>query len=134
LPEIVCRMEYRVIYGDVDQMGVVYYGNYFRLFEAGRTELIRERGMSYREIEESRVAMPVTEAYCHYHRPARYDDLLVIETRVGQVRRASLRFDYRIFRRDEPEALLVEGHTVHACTDPDGRIVRLPKHVLAILE
>jgi YbgC/YbaW family acyl-CoA thioester hydrolase len=99
LPDIISVTEYRVIYGDVDQMGVVYYGNYFKFFERGRAELVRGRGLTYREIEEGRVALPVTEAYCHYHRPARYDDLLLIETRIGQIRRASLRFDYRIFRR-----------------------------------
>jgi len=133
VPDIVSVTEYRVIYGDVDQMGVVYYGNYFRFFERGRAELVRERGLTYREIEEGRVALPVTEAYCHYHRPARYDDLLLIDTRIGRIRRASLRFDYRIFRRDEPDVLLVNGHTIHACTDPEGRIVRVPEHVLAVL-
>jgi len=123
------KTRYRVIYGDVDQMGVVYYGNYLRLFEWGRTEMIRDRGLAYKEIEDRGVALPVTEAYCHYHKSAMYDDLLVIETRIGFVKRASLRFDYRIFRDETETVPLVDGYTVHAFVDPTGRIVRMPGFV-----
>lgn len=123
------QTRYRVIYGDVDQMGVVYYGNYLRLFEWGRTEMIRDRGLAYKEIEDRDVALPVTEAYCHYHKSAMYDDLLVIETSLGFLKRASLRFDYRIFRDETESEPLVEGYTVHACVNADGRIVRVPGFV-----
>jgi acyl-CoA thioester hydrolase len=118
------RTELRVLYGDTDCGRVVYYATYLRWFEAGRAELIRARGITYREVEERfGVLLPVTEAHAEYRAPARYDDLVTVETRVGEVRRASARFDYRILRGDE---LLVTGHTVHACVDQGGRVQRLP--------
>lgn len=127
------KAEYRVIYGDTDQMGVIYYGNYLRLFERGRGELIRERGLTYKEIEDNGLALPVTEAYCHYFLSAYYDDLLIIETSVGEVKRASIRFDYCI-KRDGEDDVLATGHTIHPCTNSDGKIVRLPEFVLKALK
>jgi acyl-CoA thioester hydrolase len=121
----------RVIYGDTDQMGVVYYANYLRFFEAGRTELLRARGLRYREVEaRHRVLLPVTEARVRYHAPARYDDLVTVETSVEEVRRASLRLGYRVLRGGD---LLATGHTIHACVDPDGRVQRMPAELLAAL-
>jgi acyl-CoA thioester hydrolase len=122
------RTDIRVIYGDTDCGRVVYYATYLRWFEAGRNEWIRARGVTYREVEERfRLMLPVTEAHAAYRAPARYDDLVTVETRVGEVRRASVRFDYRILRGDE---LLVTGHTVHACVDLDGRVRRMPPDLL----
>jgi acyl-CoA thioester hydrolase len=128
------RTHYRVLYGDVDQMGVMYYGHYYRLFERGRGEYIRDLGMSYHQIEQQGFMLPVTESHCHYHRSATYDDKVLIETRLGQVRRASLRFEYEVFRDDAREELLVTGHTVHACVASDTRaVVRLPEFLLKML-
>ena len=122
------RTEIRVIYGDTDQMGVVYYANYLRFFEAGRNEFIRARGLTYREVEERfRLMLPVVEAHVAYQAPARYDDLVAVETSLADVRRASARFDYRIVRGGEP---LVTGYTVHACVDLDGRVQRMPPELL----
>jgi acyl-CoA thioester hydrolase len=122
------RTEIRVIYGDTDQMGVAYYANYLRWFEAGRNELIRARGLTYREVEERfRLMLPVAEAHVAYRAPARYDDLIAIETSVAEVRRASVRFAYRIVRGGE---VLATGHTVHACVDLDGRVQRMPPDLL----
>src|SRR5690606_4436133 len=96
------KTHYRVIYGDTDQMGVVYYGNYLRYFEAGRNEFLREKGARYRDVErELQIHLPVVEATVRYRHPARYDDLLRIETWIEEVRRASLRFAYRIVRDDD---------------------------------
>ena len=125
---------YRVLYGDVDSMGVMYYGNYFRLFERGRAEFIRARGVSYREIEEQGFMLPVTESKAHYTGSARYDDLVLIETRVGLVRRASVRFDYEIYRDDSGTERLVEGYTLHACLNPERKVVRLPDFLTALLQ
>jgi acyl-CoA thioester hydrolase len=123
--------EIRVIYGDTDQAGIVYYANYLRWFEAGRNEFIRARGLRYRDFEgRFGLRLPVAEAHASYRAPARYDDLLTIETSLGEVRRASARFDYRILRDGE---VLVTGHTVHACVDLDGRIQRMPAELLARL-
>lgn len=119
----------RVIYGDTDQMGVVYYANYLRYFEAARNEFIRAKGLRYRDFEaQHRLALPVVEAGVRYHAPARYDDLLTIEIALGEARRATARFDYRIVRDDG--TLLATGHTVHACVDPEGRVKRMPPELL----
>ena len=121
----------RVIYGDTDQMGVVYYANYLRFFEAGRTEFLRAKGLRYREIEERlRIQLPVTEAGVSYRAPARYDDLLTVETTLDDVRRVSARFGYRVHRDGE---LLATGHTVHACLGMDGRVQRMPGEMLEAL-
>jgi acyl-CoA thioester hydrolase len=118
----------RVIYGDTDQMGVVYYANYLRFFEAGRTEFLRAKGMSYRDFEErSRLQLPVVEAQVSYRLPARYDDLLAVETALTEVRRASARFGYRVLRGGD---LIATGHTVHACVGPDGKLQRMPRDLL----
>lgn len=123
---------YRVIYGDVDSMQVAYYANYLRWFEIGRTELIRHLGLSYAEIEARGYRLPVTEAYCKYAKSARYDEILLINTGVGFIRKASMRFDYRILNQEND--LLVQGFTVHACLDRDGKLVRLPEALFPLLE
>src|SRR6185436_21096087 len=80
------KTDIRVIYGDTDQMGFVYYANYLRFFEAGRNEYLRAKGAPYREVEaELGIRLPVVEATVHYKAPARYDDLLVVETELAQV-------------------------------------------------
>jgi len=119
------RFVVRVCYADTDQMGFVYYGNYLRWFEIGRTEMLRERGMSYREVEAAGIRMPVLEARCSYRRPARYDDLVAIETELAGRTRASLSFRYRI-RRESDGELLAEGATEHCFLDAAGRPVRPP--------
>jgi len=119
------RCEIRVIYGDTDQMGVVYYANYLRWFEAGRTEFLRAKGLSYSEFEaREKLILPVVEAGVTYRQPARYDDLVAVETRLAEARRASARFEYEVKRGED---LLATGFTVHACVSPGGRIERLPK-------
>ncbi len=118
----------RVIYGDTDLAGIVYYANYLRFFEAGRNEHIRACGLRYRDFEERyALRLPVSEASVKYRIPARYDDLLVVETRISEVGRASARFDYRLLRGDE---VLATGHTVHACVDLEGRIRRMPRELV----
>ncbi|MBK9517206.1 MAG: acyl-CoA thioesterase [Anaeromyxobacter sp.] len=121
----------RVIYGDTDQMGVVYYANYLRYFEAGRNEFIRAKGLRYRDFEEAfGLRLPVAEAAVSYRVPARYDDLLEVQVSLAGVRRASARFEYRLVRDG---TLLATGHTVHACVDLEGRVQRLPAPLLARL-
>jgi acyl-CoA thioester hydrolase len=125
------KTEIRVIYGDTDQMGVVYYGNYLRFFEAARNEWLRAKGARWRDIEAAHaVYLPVVEAKVNYKRPARYDDVIEVETRLGDLGRASLRFDYRVLRGGEVLAL---GHTAHACVSRDGDIRELPEALLAQL-
>jgi acyl-CoA thioester hydrolase len=121
--------ELRVIYGDTDQMGVVYYANYLRFFEAGRSAYIRAHGMRYGDFEARfGLLLPVAEATVRYRAPARYDDVIVVETSLAELKRASARFEYRILRDGE---VLATGHTVHACVDAEGRIRRMPAELLA---
>jgi acyl-CoA thioester hydrolase len=117
------RHEIRVIFGDTDQMGIVYYANYLRFFESARAAYWRDLGRSYQDLVDWGVAMPVVEAHCEYTRPAHYEDLLVVEVEVSEVRSASLRFAYRVLRGG---TVLATGHTRHAITGPEGRPKALP--------
>jgi acyl-CoA thioester hydrolase len=125
----VVRSRYRIIYGDTDAMGRVYYANYLRWFEMGRNEWLRALGVTYREIEEAGTFAPVTQAYCHYLLPGYYDDWIAVETDVEFVRKASIKFVYRVLREPEDEEL-VNGYTVHAFVNKDGKIVRAPGVIL----
>jgi acyl-CoA thioester hydrolase len=117
----------RVRYKDTDQMGMVYYGNYFTFFEIGRVEYMRERGIAYKQMErEDDSYIVVTEASCRYLRPARYDDLLRIRTRVSESRRRSIRFAYEILR-DEDGEVLATGETAHIICNREGRPKSLPE-------
>ena len=131
-PQRAFETKVRVIYGDTDQMGVVYYANYFRYFEAGRTEFFRSCGGTYLEMEKTGFGLPVVEAHCDYKVSARFDDVVVIKTWVEELRRASLRFDYQA-RRESDQVLLATGHTVHACVALGGKPVRLPEAVVRLL-
>ena len=127
------RAEQRVLYGDTDSMGVAYYANYLKWFEIGRTELFRKVGSSYRWLEERGCFLPVYEAFCRYHNPARYDDIIGIETTFSFAGKARLRFDYRLLHKDNG-MLLAEGYTVHVCTDKNGRVLRPPIDLRKLLE
>ena len=117
-------IQFRVRYAETDQMGVVYHGNYFTYFEMGRTELLREAtGVSYRDVEESATKMVVVKAECNFMKPAKYDDLLTLKTRVLRTTRASLEHEYRLFRDGE---LLAVGKTKLATVDNNGKIVPVP--------
>jgi acyl-CoA thioester hydrolase len=121
------RFLFRVRYADTDRMGFAYYAHYLRWFEAGRAELLRSLGMSYRAVEETGVSLPVLEARCRYIRPAHYDDLLAVETGVLAMERASIRFGYRIVREESDAGLLAFGSTEHCFMDRAGRAVRPPR-------
>ena len=105
-------------------MGVVYYANYLRWFEKGRSELLRQSGVPYVSIERLGMHFPVIEVSCRYFRSAHYDDLIKIETRLASLGRASLTFTYRVLREDQ-ETLLASGSSKHACVDDQGRIVKI---------
>jgi acyl-CoA thioester hydrolase len=123
--------EVRVIFGDTDQMGVVYYANYLRFFEASRAAFLRSLGRSQKDLEAWDVALPVVEAHCRYRLPAYYEDLLAIEVDISEVRGASMRFDYRVRRGDDE---LAHGFTRHACVDATGRPKRIPKPLRSLID
>ncbi|WP_456432223.1 acyl-CoA thioesterase [Thermosulfuriphilus sp.] len=128
----VWQTSYRIIYADTDCGGVVYYGNYLRLFEIGRTEYLRAAGLTYRKIEEEEgLILPVVETFCRYRAPARYDDEVLIKTALERISAASIRFHYHIERDSQ---LLCFGYTVHAPVDQKGRLRRLPHFLIKALQ
>lgn len=117
----------RVRYAETDQMGVVYHSNYIIWFEVGRVEMLRELGYTYREMEQQDgTNFAVVEARCRFKAPARYDDLVVIRTRLVNVRDSLLHFTYEILR-DPDGALLAEGETIHIVVDADFKRMPLPE-------
>ena len=114
-------------YAETDQMGVVYYGNYFTWFEVGRVELCRQLGFEYKQMEiEDDSFIVVAEAQCRYKQPARFDDVLAVRTRVTQSQRRTLRFGYEILNQASGE-LIATGETLHVICDQPGRPKSLPE-------
>lgn len=120
-------------YAETDAMGVVYYGNYLTWFEVGRTDLLRHLGSNYREIELDGYYLPVVEARCRYHHPARYDDLIEIRTTASRPSRAQIQFDYELLRASD-EVALASGSTLHVATDKSGKPRRLPPQLTELFE
>ncbi|MBI5240967.1 MAG: YbgC/FadM family acyl-CoA thioesterase [Elusimicrobia bacterium] len=121
----------RVTYADTDRMGVVYYANYLRFFEQGRTELLRGLGARYRDIETERgLFLPVAEASCRYAAPARYDDQIIVRTWVGALGKASVTFAYEVL---DGEHRLASGRTRHAVVGEGWKPARLPDDLRAAL-
>ena len=125
----------RVRYAETDQMGVAYYANYFIWCEIGRVELLRQLGFEYRQMElEHNCHLPVVEASCRYKSPARYDDLVTIETRVSGLRTSVIKFSYRLFcARDGEPVLLADAETVHVSVDRNMQKCPLPEPYLAAI-
>jgi acyl-CoA thioester hydrolase len=125
--------EIRVRYAETDQMGIVHHSNYLIWFEAGRSDFCRARGFSYKDMEEKDNAlMVVAETYCRYKSPAHYEDVLIIRTKVGEIRSRTLRFLYEVVRPGDDE-LLAEGETLHVVTDENKRVRSLPTTYKAML-
>jgi acyl-CoA thioester hydrolase len=118
-----------VRYAETDMMGVVYHGSYIPWLEVGRTQLLKELGLPYRQLEESGFRLPVLEVSLKYLRPARYDDLVTIVTRLKERPLLRIRLEYEVRRGEE---LLATGYSVHAFIDLQGRPVRPPAAVVAL--
>ena len=119
----------RVRYAETDQMGVVYYANYLVWFEVGRVEYFRAQGFSYRQLEqEDDCLLPVVEARCRYRAPARYDDLIVIRSRIAARRGVTLHFEYEIARERDGQ-VLATGQTVHVFVDKNFEPREPPERV-----
>ncbi len=123
----------RVIYADTDAMGIVYHTNYIRWFEMGRNEFMRQLGIAYSQLEGLGLNLPLTKVSCHFHAPASYDQLIVIETKFDYIKRASIRFNSKIWDEKQTK-LLVEGYTIHACTNNEGKIRRIPKMLIELID
>jgi len=125
--------DYRVIYGDTDQMGVVYYANYLCWFERGRSEFLRQIGLPYAQIEAAGFHFPVAEVTCRYAQSARYDDIIEIATTLVDLTRVYLVFEYQISRQAD-HLVLATGSTKHACIDHQGQVRRIPKMLIEAVE
>lgn len=127
---IVSRAQVTVRYAETDMMGVVYHGNYLPWFEIGRTTLLREMGLPYRDLETQGYRLPVLEIGAKYFRPAVYDDTVTIITTLAEKPLLRIRLEYEVKRGEE---LLATGFTVHAFIDKSGRPVRPPANVVAAM-
>jgi acyl-CoA thioester hydrolase len=114
----------RVRYAETDRMGLLHHANYFVYFEMARTELLRQRGISYREIEDAGHFLVIVDIDCKFKRPAHYDDLLTVRTTVERVTHVKIVHRYEVFRDG---LLLAEGHSTLACVDRDGKPQALPE-------
>ena len=124
----------RVRYAETDQMGVVYHSNYLIWFEVGRVELIRQMGLDYKSMErEEGAGIAVVEATVRYKAPARYDDELIVRTRIAGVRGSIIRFTYTIHRAED-NLLLTEGATTHIVVGPGMKRVPMPPRYAAAFQ
>ncbi len=121
--------EIRVRYAETDQMGVAYYANYFIWFEVGRTEFCRKRGFIYANLEKMGYRLAVIDAKCHYLNSAKYDDLVVVRTRLKELNKRMITFGYQILRKDLEE-LIAEGETRHICLGSTNTPKSLPETFL----
>lgn len=122
----------KVRYAETDQMGVAYYANYLVWFEVGRSQFCNDCGFSYRDMEqETGLFLIVAEAYCRYRSPARYEDDLIVSTRLTELARRTLRFSYEINRGDG--APIAEGHTLHVLINKEGKLSSMPEKYLLLL-
>ena len=124
--------EIRVRYAETDKMGIVHHSNYLVWFEAGRSEFCRARGFSYNEMEKDNALMVVAETYCRYKSPAHYDEVLLVRTKLGEMRSRSLRFLYEVVR-PEDDTVIAEGETLHVVTDENKKVRSLPENYKVML-
>ncbi len=128
----VVDVEIRVRYAETDQMGVAYYANYLVWFEVGRSEFCRERGFRYVDLEAMGYRLVVIDVHCRYRSSARYDETVIVRTRLKDANKRMITFGYQILRKDQEEAI-AEGETQHICIDSNGKTKSLPGKFLVCL-
>lgn len=124
------RSTVRVRYAETDMMGVVYHGSYLPWLEVGRTQLLREQGFNYRDLDAAGFRLPVLDLAVKYHRPAVYDDEVTIVSTIRECPGLRIRIEYEVRRGDE---LLATATTLHAFIDAEGRPVRPPAHFVTAM-
>ena len=123
------KVSFRVRYAETDQMGVVYHGNYAQYLELGRIEWLRGFGISYKNMEESGIMLPVISLRIDFKKSALYDDLITVETQLKRTPLVKIEFDYKIY--NEKQEILAEANTVLAFLDKHTkRPVKCPDYVL----
>ena len=128
----VCESRFRVRYAETDQMGVVYYANYLIWMEVGRTDFCKSLGFDYRDMEKEGAYMAVAEATCRYMSPAKYDDPILVETRLDRLNRKIVTFTY-IMLNETTRQTLAEGKTTHVTMGSDHRSRSLPPRYFELL-
>lgn len=127
------EIQVRVRYSETDQMGVVYHGNYIPYFEIGRVEWLRDKGVSYKLLEESGIALPIVSMHLNYKKPARYDDLLTVKTKFKSHSSVKIEFDCEI--HNENQELLTTAHFILVFVDINsGKPIAPPDYILEILK
>ncbi|MBZ9686201.1 acyl-CoA thioesterase [Clostridium estertheticum] len=116
----------KVRYVETDQMGIVHHSNYYAWFEVGRTEYITEIGMTYKEMEENNIMLPVVESSCKYIEGAKYEDIITIQTYMHELNGAKVIFNYNVLRKKDRK-ILAKGSTTHAFVNEKFRVVNLKK-------
>ncbi|HUV38650.1 MAG TPA: thioesterase family protein, partial [Planctomycetota bacterium] len=124
--------EVRVRYAETDQMGVLHHSRMFVLLELARTEMLRRHGLTYRQMEEGGWFLVISKASCTWKAPARYDDVLVIETRITRVTHTRIEHAYRVLRKFDG-VLVAEAETTLACVDRGGNVQRIPDELAKLL-
>jgi acyl-CoA thioester hydrolase len=126
------KISFRVRYGETDQMGVVYHGNYAQYLEMGRVEWLRSLGISYKKLEEGGIILPVISLSVHFKKSALYDDLITVETILKKSPSVKIEFDYKIY--NEKNELLIEANTVLAFIDAKkNRPIKCPTEILNLI-
>jgi len=129
----VVDVEIRVRYAETDQMGVAYYANYLVWFEVGRSEFCRTKGFRYADLEALGYKLVVSDVRCRYRNSARYDETVIVRTRLKEANKRMVTFGYQILRKDQKEEVIAEGETRHICVDSNGKTRSLPEKFLACL-
>jgi acyl-CoA thioester hydrolase len=112
---------------------VAYYANYLVWFEVGRSEFCRERGFRYGDLETSGYKLVVSDVHCRYRSSARYDETVIVRTRLKDANKRMITFGYQILRKDPKEEVIAEGETQHICVDSNGKTRSLPERFLVCL-
>ena len=118
------ELQIRVRYAETDRMGLLHHANYLVYFEQGRTELLRQQGRSYKDVEDEGFFLVLAKIEVRYRQPARYDDLLTLRTIVTRTTPARIEHRYEVLRDGQ---LLAEGSSTLACVDRDGRLQKMPE-------
>ncbi|MDP6138710.1 MAG: thioesterase family protein [Candidatus Woesearchaeota archaeon] len=128
------QIEQRIYYADTDHEGVVYYANYLRWFEMGRTEILRRYGFDYSDIEKRDLIVPVVEVKCIYKQSAKYNDVIIIKTTIENIGNSSIKFHYEIIRKNDNK-LLAEGYTVNVFVNTKTmKSTKIPEELRKSLE
>jgi len=125
-------IDIQVRYAETDQMGVAYYANYLIWFEVGRSEFCRHRGFRYADLEASGYKLVVSDVSCRYRNSARYDEIVIVRTRLKGVHKRMITFEYQVLRKGQEE-VIAEGETRHICVDSKGKTKSLPEKFLICL-